>query len=218
MRRVLLWVNIVLLFIATMGTCYAVPVPIFYVWYEVLYFLIPFILSLSGTLFFFFKKRLNVINMGLICLSILLYIFHFAFTRTTILWVFEVFFMWGVLLLSLLSFHKWLLIKTLVFVLSVPILLVNINSTINVGHFLRSYQDIEWSLSTYWIETNIDSIKDSQIILSLQGESMAKLVIVRNKSGCLLHYRYDCVYFVQWWKTKEADIVTKTILEKNEYQ
>ncbi len=213
MRRVLLWVNIVLLFIATMGTCYAVPVPIFYVWYEVIYFLIPFILSLSGTLFFFFKKRLNIINLALICSSILLYTFHFVITKTTILWVFEIFFMCGVLLLSVLSFHKWLLIKTLIFVLSVPILLVNINSTINVGHFLLSYQDIEWSLSTYWIETSIDSIKDSQIILSLQDESIAKLVIVRNKSGCNLHYRYDCAYFVQWWKTKEADIVTKTILE-----
>lgn len=215
MRKFLLVINTILFFVATMNLCYAVPVPVFYVWYEVIYFLIPFIVSLSWTLLYFFKTKLNVINIGIWALGWILYVTHYVITASPILSFYEIFSLGIIFLLLFFSLKKTLYIKILCFVLLVPFLILSINSTINIYHFLWAYRNIQSTLLKEWIHTKIDTIKDSQIILSIQWSWVVTLVIVKNIENCNLQYLNECAYFLKWWKTKEADIIVQTLLEEN---
>jgi len=167
----------ILLFCSLIQITNAIPVPVLVIWGDFILLAIPFILTISYTIYFYFRKYIFWINIYLFLLSIFLYFIHFYITDEIFINNYE--YLYFLLILILFLFiYKTFKFNFLNYILIFLLIWINfflIKIDYNLYEFKQLYSKIEnnmysnikitkviykdnfTSIYTYDKETNLES-------------------------------------------------------------
>lgn len=78
-----------LIFCSFINIANAYPVAVLLIWYDFLLLVIPFVATIFGAIFFYFRKNIFLINLFLFFINIFLYFYYFFHIKSEILFSFE---------------------------------------------------------------------------------------------------------------------------------